>query len=425
MINKSTCSSRRAATWVLFLVLCSAFCAGCRLGYRTPESAVTYGTEDRQESAYAVFENPDGTVLLVGFRYSFGAPGQSETFLLKVARTGEVLWEKPCGINRVPCGAVLAQDGSIIVGGDAAVVEDRHLYVAQIDRDGGVFWETVIEGQGHESGVAIAQSADGRIGIVGTSYAPGECADTDYESDADVYLACLDEAGEILWAESFGGGRFDRARALTATGDGGFVVAAQSNSFQTGTRLEGYVIKADGDGNFVWETILDPDDRVDERPYAVAENVDGSILVAGGASGVQPEPSLANWDHLYLAKLDTAGNILWESSIPGHRRMGRRTDVWAEAVFLPPGTNEILAVGHAGTFNEIDTIHIAKTDGNGQLLWENEVGDSRGNIWVESALLGANGGPIVSGCLSHVTYGRGRNDRDLYVVWLDANGNAL
>ena len=124
-------------------------------------------------------------------------------------------------------------------------------------------------------------------------------------------LVCL-----IIWAFqvsgqgnmqfTYGGSRLDKCNDLSATPDGGYILAGESESF--GPALGGakkvIIIKTDGKGNVSWSKIYDND--VYEMPNSVLLTSDGGYLIAG-----ERYPNGGNTELAYLFKIDGNGMQQW------------------------------------------------------------------------------------------------------------------
>ena len=80
------------------------------------------------------------------------------------------------------------------------------------------------------------------------------------------------------WSRTYGGTRWDYARAIVPTFDGGYVVAGYTASFGAGAD-DAWVLKLDGSGNVVWQKTYGG--SYADWAYAIAPTFDGGYVVAG------------------------------------------------------------------------------------------------------------------------------------------------
>ena len=106
------------------------------------------------------------------------------------------------------------------------------------------------------------------------------------------------------WVAAFGGDSFDYANDVTPTSDGGFAavgVTAEGNYESV------YVVKADGNGNRLWENQFSLGNYA-ERGFDIEETQDGGLIVFATAY----IPNTSNF-RPWLLKLDADGNRLWST----------------------------------------------------------------------------------------------------------------
>ncbi len=107
----------------------------------------------------------------------------------------------------------------------------------------------------------------------------------------------------------YGGNGQDMYNAVTPTSDGGFVMAGNTSSFGNGG-LDVFIVKTGSSGNMLWSRVIGG--AGDDMAYAVAEEGNGNILIAG-----QTTSSGAGGADVYLIKLDPFGRLLWTKTIGG------------------------------------------------------------------------------------------------------------
>jgi hypothetical protein len=177
--------------------------------------------------------------------------------------------------------------GSFGAGGTAA-------WVLRLDGDGNVVWENSYGGTGDDSANSIQQTFDeasnpsGFI-VAGSTFSFGA-------GGGAAWVLRLDEAGNVIWENTYGGTQFDTVHQIQPTLDGGFIVAGETSSFGP---LSAWVFKLDGDGAMTWEHVYSGSDF----GSSIQQTADGGFIVSGSAGG-----------NAWIAKLDSDGNPIWENT---------------------------------------------------------------------------------------------------------------
>jgi hypothetical protein len=154
-----------------------------------------------------------------------------------------------------------------------------------------------------------------------------------------------------------------------------------------------------------WEKTYDGESG--EYGYDIAGAPDGSIFVAGNGPGDDGSTDC------HVMKLDGNGDLLWQ------RRFGGPDDETARAVIaLPDGG--CLAAGWRATRGYHDYVYIARLDSEGALLWDS----SYVNREVERFVLEAAASPDGTYLLTGYQLGNGRH-WEAIVIKIDAEGRWL
>jgi hypothetical protein len=125
----------------------------------------------------------------------------------------------------------------------------------------------------------------------------------------DCYLIKINANGEVLWQRLYGGSGLDDVSAIHQTSDGGYIVGGSSNSTDipgiiSNGGFDQYIFKIDSMGEVVWQRLYGG--TSDDYIMSLQPASDGNFI-AGGVSPVAP-----GLNDVYLIKLDTTGEILWQ-----------------------------------------------------------------------------------------------------------------
>lgn len=173
-----------------------------------------------------------------------------------------------------------------------------------------------------------------------------------------------------------------RPKSIAESGDGGYVVAGYSYSYDGDVTCQGYwgwVTKVDKDGNIVWQTC------VSGYSYSIALTSDNGFIVAGEYNG-----------NFSLAKIDADGNLLWQQQYGGSNYdVGRAVSATDDGGCVAAGyiySND----GDVSGFHGAADIWVIKVNNSGDLVWQKCLGGS-GDEYALSVSRTLNGGFLVTG----------------------------
>ncbi len=133
------------------------------------------------------------------------------------------------------------------------------------------------------------------------------------------------QALQIDWQNCFGGDLQDEANDVVFTGDG-YMIAARFESpcedcGPSGIQSDVWIIKTDLEGDLIWEKLIGGSDN--EGGYRILASSDGNFYImamsasSDGDISYDPYPESSN---LWLVKIDSIGNILYERIYGGNCR---------------------------------------------------------------------------------------------------------
>ncbi|MDX1666195.1 MAG: PQQ-binding-like beta-propeller repeat protein, partial [Saprospiraceae bacterium] len=164
------------------------------------------------------------------------------------------------------------------------------------------------------------------------------------------------------WEAAFGGNKLDEGKAVVVTQDGGYVLAGFSESFGEDNDLDAYIVRADIDGNIIWEHVYDEGYR--ELTYSIVEADAGSFLVVGEIQTV-----VDGEKNVYLLKVSKEGKQLWSRQYGGPMSdQGFDLARTRDGGYIIVGTTK-------NTDNGEDNILLIRIDEQGEELWSKQYGD--------------------------------------------------
>ena len=192
----------------------------------------------------------------------------------------------------------MTPDGGYILGGsyEKSGLLDYSPFLFRIDSEGIVQWSEKIATNGTESISSILNvNNDDFLILAGSSY--------------HSRIILIDDNSDVLWEKKLDGISVDRSKSgLIETLDSGYLIAGVSDDF--GANYNIITGKMDEDFNYEWAKTLGG--YFLEEPIGVLQGSNGGIFVIGNSS------SYGNGSgEFYLAKLNTAGDIIWSKVYGG------------------------------------------------------------------------------------------------------------
>ncbi|MBK7853782.1 MAG: hypothetical protein IPJ79_01700 [Bacteroidetes bacterium] len=248
---------------------------------------------------------------------------------------------------------------------------------------------------------------------------------------------CINADGqEIEWQNNIGGNDYDYLLSMSQTADGGYILGGHSNSNISGDKTENsngvddyWIIKTDATGTIQWQNTIGGNNW--DRLFSIQQTTDGGYILGGWSdsniSGDKTEDCNGFPDY-WIVKTDGSGNIQWQNTIGGNS-----TDILSSVKQTADG-GYILA-GYSSSNISVDKTEnslgsydywIVKTDGSGSVQWQNTLG---GNFddYLYSIQQTTDGGYILAGfSSSNISGDKTENSNggsDYWIVKTDATGN--
>ena len=227
---------------------------------------------------------------------SLTSHGVGEFWGTKIDENGSVQWRGYFGgtNNDRAHSVVQTNDGGFVMAGftesdDYDISNTNGSYdfwVVKVDSFGNLVWEHSFGGEGIEVSYDIAKTSDNGFVVVGNTFsANGDILVNHGESD--MWMIKLDEEGNLIWEQTYGGSQFDLAQAVVESKDGGFLIAGNTKSEDQDSTLnmgenDIWVVKTNKTGELVWQKSFGGSGL--DFGFDLLENSDGSIMVVGESS---------------------------------------------------------------------------------------------------------------------------------------------
>ncbi|MCP4665337.1 MAG: hypothetical protein GY849_03135, partial [Deltaproteobacteria bacterium] len=162
------------------------------------------------------------------------------------------------------------------------------------DSSGNLTWAKTAGGTSYDFAESVKQTNDGGYIVVGRTLSYGA-------GNYDVFLLKYDSSGALTWAKTAGGTGDDRAYSVKQTSDGGYIVAGETESYGAGG-ADVFLLKYDSSGALTWAKTAGETD--DDKAESVVQTGDGGYVVAG-----ETESYGAGYRDVLLMKTDSNGDI--------------------------------------------------------------------------------------------------------------------
>ncbi|MCW8984873.1 MAG: lactonase family protein [Thermoanaerobaculales bacterium] len=214
-----------------------------------------YGGGEEDKAYGGIHQTPDGGYIVVGFTMASDY-GTHVVWVLKLTSIGEIEWQKTYGTD----------------------FDLDFPYASNLTTDGGYI-------------------------IVGPTYSYGVLA--------DIWILKLYSDGNIEWQRTYGGEQTEYAHSIQPTSDGGYIVGGRTETFGAGG-YDCWILKLSHYGEVEWQRAYGGIGDW-ENCAAIIEDHDGGYVVGGVTNSFGP-----GGRNLWVFKIDSYGNILWQHTYGGH-----------------------------------------------------------------------------------------------------------
>ncbi len=354
------------------------------------------------DTGQAIISTNDGGYAILGFSNSTDgdllgkATNVNDYWLLKLDADGNLEWTKTYGGSKDDRGQSLVQTtdgGYALTGyamsddGDGSLNNGFHdNWVLKLDASGTIEWEKSFGFSGHDHSYDILQTKDNGFFFTGFLDITSARADGNTEKYSTLTNHGVGEfwgtkitgLGEVQWRGYFGGTNNDRAHAVVASSDNGFVMAgfSESDDFDISNTQGSYdfwLVKVDANGNMLWERSFGGTGI--EISYDIANTLDNGYVVVGNTFSTDGDISENKGESdIWLVKVDDAGSVLWEQTYGGTRFDAAQAVISSkDGGYFVVGNSKSSDIEATKNNGEND-IWVLKTDSTGSLLWQNSFG---------------------------------------------------
>ncbi|MCE3077209.1 T9SS type A sorting domain-containing protein [Chryseobacterium gwangjuense] len=291
-------------------------------------------------------------------------------------------------------------------------------------------WQKSYGGIGFDQAYDVEQTSDGGYITVGYTSSPPSGDVTLSKGGNDVWVIKTNATGGILWQKTIGGQGYDMAKAVKQTTEGGYIIAGITNSTDGDVSVnkgttDVWVVKLDSKGDILWEKSYGGSGGDDAS--SIFQTLDGGYIVAGQSystdGDITGHHGTLNHD-AWIIKIDAAGNLQWEKSFGG------TSQEFALSVKPTSDGNFIIAGGSSSPNGNITSVFggedcwLIKIDILGNIIWQKSYGGSAHEYFVEAQQTFDGGYIAIATTQSYGGNISGQHGlSDYWAVKFDAAGN--
>ena len=341
----------------------------------------------------AVAASADGGYLVAGYTQSGDGDvaiqhGGYDYWILKLNADRTIAWQKTFGGSRddYATGIVALADGGCVVAGYTSSTDDdisgnhgaSDYCIVKLDANGNIVWKTVLGGSGADEANGIIATSTGYVISGYTSSTDGDI--TNNHGLSDYWVVWLDASGALVKQKTYGGTGYDNGEALAIAGDGYLVAGSSSSTDGDATGNHGntdfWIVKLNTTGNIMWQTSLGGTAR--ETASCIVSTADGGSLVAGYTTSNDGDVTGYHGGYDYwVIKLLANGSVAWKKTLGGSLAD-------QPAAITPAGDGGCIVAGMTTSNNgDVSGLHgtndswIVRLNATGNMVWQKTSGGTQ------------------------------------------------
>ncbi len=227
--------------------------------------------------------------------------GGLDSWIARVKADGTILWSKTLGglgNERAIEVIELDRQRTLVVNSTNSTDHDvanplgeKDVWVMALSRNMDVEWQQCLGGTGFDDAITLVKNKEGNFVFAGTTFS----TDVDIRNNhgrGDFWVFELDDEGNLIWSNTYGGTRNEGAAGIQATPDGGYLVYGSSNSENGPVKnfkghYDGLLIKIDATGTEQWSMSCGGEDY--EAINSALQLPNGDWMALGYAESVNAD----------------------------------------------------------------------------------------------------------------------------------------
>lgn len=330
------------------------------------------------------------------------------SFQIQISESGnhpEIEWEKMIQGTDDQFGSFIQQtvDGGYIIAGTSTLKDTTEICIMKQDSKGDIIWQNYYRKEALNYGVAIYQTPDNGFLVFGNTI-------TTKSNKSDIYIIKINFEGLVLWDKTIGEDLDDRIYAVKPTKDEGFVLCGQTESLNN-QKEDAFLIKMDVSGNLEWKKIYNKE-GIDLAKDCV-QTIDGGFAFIG--STINNQGVL----QILMTKTDSIGNLIWQ------KMFGNKSNFVGNSLVETPDKGFVL-LAETDSFSSYEGIYLLKIDTFGQILWEKYYEGSKSTVGYSIEKTNS-GYYMIAGAtnLSIEDFLDFSGNADAYFLFVDSYGNKV
>lgn len=276
-------------------------------------------------------------------------------------------------------------------------------------------WQQNYGGSEADSGNAVLSTNDGGY-LLGLTVNSEDGNITVPTWSQDMVLIKTNSLGAIEWQKEYGGSGYESLKTLKHTSDGNFIFAGQANS-ENGdlTMFYGsgdiWVVKVDTLGNILWQKSYGGSGS--DVANELIQTTDGGFLIVGTTYSSDGDVTINyGTNDLWIVKIDSSGVIEWQKSFGGGS--------YDEAYSAIELNNNYIVVGKTGSIDVSGEFWALKIDSEGTLISENTYGIGGDNA-ARKIISTSDGGYAIVGHIYINDFTTDHSGYEYYIIKFNEN----
>ena len=261
--------------------------------------------------AYDLKQTLDSGYIVAGSTSSYGF-GNTDMYLAKLNKMGEIVFQKTFGDynNETAKSVIQLMDSSYVMLGytNSFGMGGYDTYLVKVDKLGQLVWQKNYGGVDWDFGYSLKQTLDGGFIIAGTTYSFGR-------GNADGYVIKTDASGNVQWTKTFGGMMDDEFKSVVQTSDGGYALTGYSKSYSDPTYGDMWVFKINALGDSTWCKFYGG--AKEDFGNCIIQHPNGDFLIAGAK-----QSTTTNFLEAFALRINSSGIVgfqFLDNDVSNHR----------------------------------------------------------------------------------------------------------
>jgi len=325
-----------------------------------PEFSVTFPQAGDQD-AFRLISVSDG-IVLVGTNH---ASPSMNLLLLKTDFRGNQLWQRQLDAGTEGFSVKATSDGQLVVAGSVTDGSgNKDVFLTKLDQNGNTIWQQHFGGALPDNGRDVIELQNGGFMLIGTTESFGAGV-------VSMYAVRTGADGNLLWQRTFSGQGLDAGTELVQVNSVAVMLLGFTDSFGAGDRdiyLQGVSIDGDSLGSFTYGG------PAYEETQSFQLTSDGGFIMCSHSASTEPNRSLL------ATRLSTNMQTVWQNEY------GTPTAHEGGEGVLADSEGNFVFLGRTNSFGNDEQVYFIKTDAGGNTLEERnfgEFGDQRGADIIE------------------------------------------